>query len=453
MIECKNVHIQFGEEEILKDVSFHIKKGETILLTGMSGSGKSTILKLINGLIPHYERAKVEGDIFVAGLRPKEMELFEISKVVSTVFQNPKTHFFNTDTTLELVFYLENIGVEKAEMERRLDDAVKLFDIEHLLHRSIFELSGGEKQILSIAAAYMSGNDIILFDEPTANLDHIYTKKVGEMLRMLKDRGKTIIIAEHRFYFLKDLVDRVFMMEKGKLVEEWTGDGFFKMSKEEFHTRGLRGIAMETIYATEKFNELEYMILAYDKKFPKHHVTVSNLGFKKGEIIGIIGRNGIGKSTLIKNLIGQEKDRISLTLHGKALKAKERIKHSYIVMQDVNSELFTESVLSECLLNGEKEKALEILTELGLEECLDRHPLSLSGGQKQRLVITTALLQNREILFFDEPTSGMDHYHMEKIAKLLEKIKEDRLIFIISHDYELLKKISDKILDLEQFVN
>ncbi|MDO5734373.1 MAG: ABC transporter ATP-binding protein, partial [Eubacteriales bacterium] len=212
MIEFKDLSLSYGDEKILKNLNFSLQKGETVLLTGLSGSGKSTILKLINGLIPHYEAASVEGEILVAGKNPAQMELYEVSKLVSTVFQNPKTHFFNTETTLELVFYLENIGTPREVMKERLEETVELFQIGHLLNRSVFELSGGEKQILSIAQAYMSANDVIVLDEPTANLDHIYTEKVGEMLRILKAKNKSIVIAEHRFGFLKELVDRVIFL-------------------------------------------------------------------------------------------------------------------------------------------------------------------------------------------------------------------------------------------------
>ncbi|MDO5714834.1 MAG: ABC transporter ATP-binding protein, partial [Tissierellia bacterium] len=238
MIVFENVSLAYGKDEILKNLNLTIKKGETILITGLSGSGKSTILKLINGLIPHYESARVTGNIWIDGKNPKDMELYDISKLVSTVFQNPKTHFFNTDTTLELVFYLENIGTPREVMEKRLKETVDLFQIHHLMNRSIFELSGGEKQILSIAQSYISDNEIIILDEPTANLDSIYTKKVGEMLKILKSMGKTIIIAEHRFSFLKNLVDKVYLIVDGKISNTYSSEEFFSLKNEDFHKQG-----------------------------------------------------------------------------------------------------------------------------------------------------------------------------------------------------------------------
>lgn len=451
MIKIKDLSLSYGEEKILENINLEIKRGEVVLLTGLSGSGKSTILKLINGLIPHYESAKVEGNIWIDGNNPKDLELYEVSKLVSTVFQNPKTHFFNTETTLELVFYLENIGTSREEMKKRLAEVVDLFQIHHLLNRSIFELSGGEKQILSIAQAMMSGNDIIVLDEPTANLDYIYTKKVEEMLKVLKAKGKTILIAEHRFSFLRDIVDRVYFIEDRRISKEFKGEEFFSLKNERLNSLGLRGVIENDININNSFNGTDFVIKEFEKEFKEHRIEIQNIGFDKGEIIGIIGRNGIGKSTLIKGLIGQVKAQEEIYYLGKKQKRKQSLKNSYLVMQDVTSELFTDSVISECILGGVGKKIPEVLDLLGLVDYKDHHPMSLSGGQKQRLVIATSILSNRPILFFDEPTSGMDYLHMKKIARLIESIKEDKIIFIISHDLDLLNILCDKVLDLKDY--
>jgi len=166
MVEIENLSLSYGNSpKVLKNISLDVKKGECVLFTGKSGSGKSSIINSINGLAVRYDGASMGGTIRIDNKDIKNLELYEISLLVSNVFQNPKTHFFNINTTLELLFYLENIGLSKKQMDERLNDMLDLFPIEHLLNRDIFKLSGGEKQILCIAASYISGTEIIVLDE------------------------------------------------------------------------------------------------------------------------------------------------------------------------------------------------------------------------------------------------------------------------------------------------
>ena len=157
MVEIENLSLSYGQnKKVLKNISLNIKKGECVLFTGKSGSGKSSIINSINGLAVRYDGASVDGSIRIDNKNIKNLKLYEISMLVSSVFQNPKTHFFNVNTSLELLFYLENIGLSREEMDIRLTEMLNLFPIEHLLNRDIFKLSGGEKQILCIAASYIS---------------------------------------------------------------------------------------------------------------------------------------------------------------------------------------------------------------------------------------------------------------------------------------------------------
>ena len=158
MLTIENLSLSYGtDSKVLSDITLKVKDGECVLLTGESGSGKSSVINSINGLAFEYENAQISGSIKVGEKEIKNLELYEISLMIASVFQNPKTHFFNVDTTLELLFYLENIGLDKKEMESRMNEMLDVFKIDHLLGRSIFELSGGEKQILCVAAAYISG--------------------------------------------------------------------------------------------------------------------------------------------------------------------------------------------------------------------------------------------------------------------------------------------------------
>ncbi|HGQ5894963.1 TPA: ABC transporter ATP-binding protein, partial [Streptococcus pneumoniae] len=231
MVEIKNLSLDYGEEHILDDISLSIAEGECVLFTGKSGNGKSSLINSINGLAVRYDNAKTKGEIIIDGKNIKNLELYQISMLVSTVFQNPKTYFFNVNTTLELLFYLENIGLAREEMDRRLKDMLKIFPIKNLLNRNIFNLSGGEKQILCIAASYIAGTKIIVMDEPSSNLDIKSINVLAKMLKILKEKGISIIVAEHRIYYLMDIVDRVFLIDKGKLKKTYTRSEFLKLDK------------------------------------------------------------------------------------------------------------------------------------------------------------------------------------------------------------------------------
>ena len=454
MLTLENLSLFYGQDKkILDCINLNVADGECILLTGESGSGKSSIINSINGLAFEYENAKISGTIKVDNRELKGMELYEISLLISSVFQNPKTHFFNVDTTLELLFYLENIGLSKQEMENRMEDMLKLFPIKHLLGRSIFELSGGEKQILCVAACYISGYKIIVLDEPSSNLDDKYMDILKEMLQILKNKGITLIIAEHRIYYLTDLADRIILVRKGELFKELTKDELLNAERQ----LGLRSVIKTALKAQNKpvGNDLNIKKLEY--KFKEGSgLKIDDISFGLGNIYGITGKNGCGKSTFIRVMTGlDDKGKSEIIFNGKTLKKKDRLKNSSLVMQDVNHQLFTDSVEEEIKLGVKdlsQDRLDKVLYGLELTELKDRHPMSLSGGQKQRVAIASVLCKNSRFIFFDEPTSGMDYKNMIRISKLIKEMStKDNIIFIVSHDNEFLNETADSILCLEEF--
>lgn len=454
MLTLENLSLFYEQDKkILDCINLTVADGECILLTGESGSGKSSIINSINGLAFEYENAKISGTIKVDNRELKGMELYEISLLISSVFQNPKTHFFNVDTTLELLFYLENIGLSKQEMESRMEDMLKLFPIRHLLGRSIFELSGGEKQILCVAACYISGCKIIVLDEPSSNLDDKYIDILKEMLQILKNKGITLIIAEHRIYYLTDLADRIILVRKGELFKELTKDELLNVERQ----LGLRSAIKTVLKAQNKpvGNDLNIKKLEY--KFKEgSRLKIDDISFGLGNIYGITGKNGCGKSTFIRVMTGlDDKGKSEIIFNGKILNKKDRLKNSSLVMQDVNHQLFTDSVEEEIKLGVKdlsQDRLDKVLYGLELTELKDRHPMSLSGGQKQRVAIASVLCKNSRFIFFDEPTSGMDYKNMIRISKLIKEMStEDNIIFIVSHDIEFLNETADSILCLEEF--
>ena len=454
MLTLENLSLFYEQDKkVLDDINLIVADGECVLLTGESGSGKSSIINSINGLAFEYENAKFSGSIKVDNKDLKGMELYEISLMISSVFQNPKTHFFNVDTTLELLFYLENIGLDRKEMESRMEDMLKLFPIKHLLGRSIFELSGGEKQILCVAACYISGCKIIVLDEPSSNLDDKYIDILKEMLQILKNKGITLIIAEHRIYYLTDLADRIILVRKGEFFKELTKDELLNSERQ----LGLRSAIKTVLKVQNKSvgNDLNIKKLEYNFK-DGSGLKIEDISFGLGNIYGITGKNGCGKSTCIRVMTGlDDKGKSEITFNGKILNKKDRLKNSSLVMQDVNHQLFTDSVEEEIKL-GVKDLSLDrldnVLFGLELTELKDRHPMSLSGGQKQRVAIASVLCKNSRFIFFDEPTSGMDYKNMIRISKLIKEMStKDNIIFIVSHDNEFLNETADSILCLEEF--
>lgn len=454
----EKLSVSYGEgEKIVNDITLKIDDGECILFTGESGSGKSSIINSINGLAFEYENAVISGSIKVDGKEVKDMALYEISLLVSSVFQNPKTHFFNVDTTLELLFYLENIGLNREEMDFRLEEMLKVFPIAHLLGRNIFELSGGEKQILCVASCYVSGCKIIVLDEPSSNLDEKYIDILKEMLHILKNKGVSLILAEHRIYYLADVADRIVLIQKGMIFRTFTKEEFLSIPSQQLSQWGLRSRCKTCLEKSGDFLGKDLVIKELCCNFgDKGRLKIENVSFSMGKIYGIVGENGCGKSSFLRSMTGlEENGKVEIFFKGSLLSKKDRIKKSSLVMQDVNHQLFADSVETEMKLgvkNLENTRMDSILSKLGLTELKDRHPMSLSGGQKQRVAIASVLCKNSGFLFFDEPTSGMDYNNMLKISKLIkELITDENIIFIVSHDIEFLNETSDMVLNLEHF--
>ena len=210
MITMDHVSFGYGEsQETLSQVSMAVAPGECVLLCGASGCGKTTVTKLINGLIPAFiPGCRLEGRVEVDGADPAKTPMYELARKVGSVFQNPKSQFFNLDTDSELAFGLENEGRPPEEIRSRVKDTVEALHLKDLLGRSIFSLSGGQKQLLAFGSVYAMGPEIFVLDEPTANLDQDAISRLHDQIVSLKRQGRTVVIAEHRLYFLTDLIDR-----------------------------------------------------------------------------------------------------------------------------------------------------------------------------------------------------------------------------------------------------
>jgi len=468
MIEIKNVNFRYKgtDEGGLHDLSLTINDGETVLLCGSSGCGKTTIGRLINGLIPHYYKGELTGSVTVNGRDIAKTELYDLAGVVGTVFQNPRSQFFAIDTDGEITFGAENIGMPPEAIISRKNDTANEMHIERLLDRSIFELSGGEKQIIACASVSVLSPDIMVLDEPSSNLDSSAIMKLKAILADWKSHGKTIIIAEHRLYFLRELADRMLLLDNGRITKELCADEIKALTFADTEQMGIRPLSLTDIgYSHESKstqNErltLENFVFTY--KDGKHGINIPELELPTRSIIAIIGHNGAGKSTLARNICGLEKKcKGVMKLGDKTLKAKDRLRSCYMIMQDVNHQLFTESVRDEVMLSitdkqmtdtDKLQKSTEILTQLDLSAYSDTHPMALSGGQKQRTAIASGIASSKPIIIFDEPTSGLDLAHMKQVAGEILKLRDmGKTIFIVTHDMEFILSCCDHIVRLEE---
>ena len=464
MISIENASYHYGEahEQCLSDVSLHIKKGECVLLCGESGCGKTTLTRLINGLIPHFYEGNFSGKVNVAGHDLASTQPDALAHIVGSVFQNPRSQFFNLDTTGEIAFGCENLGLPTAEIRKRVQSAAQELGIENLLDRDIFALSGGEKQKIAVASAYALNPDIFVFDEPSSNLDHSACSELAELMKRLKEQGKTLVIAEHRLYYLAEIFDRVIYLKGGKIRHDWSREEFLSFSDAEREALGLRalrldGLVSENVSPASASAELNVSDMAAYYKRGKAVLQDINFSAAFGEIIGIAGKNGQGKTTLARTICGLHKRSGGLvTLGGKAAKAKSRAGHFYLVMQESGYQLFTDSVDNELRLSKSKkerpsdEKVDFILESLHLTSLRKRHPMSLSGGEKQRTAIGTAMAHDAKVLIFDEPTSGLDFANMCRVVEVLKQLAESgKIIFVITHDFELLARACTRVFLLD----
>lgn len=450
MIKFENVNVTMQGKRILSDINLEIQDGEFVLICGESGCGKTTMTKLINGLIPHFVRdVSVDGTITVCGKNVAEMPMYEIAELVGSVFQNPKTQFFYTNSNAEMAFGLENRGVEPEYIRKRIKNTINELDIEKLEDRDVFSLSGGEKQLLAFASVYVMNPQIYVLDEPSANLDIAAMEKLSERMKVIKEKGHTVVVAEHRLAWIQKFADRIIYMKEGRIEQEFTSDEFKALSDLKRKQMGLRSIVPAQIQIPEITGNSEDAVLQiYNLSCKRKKQMIFqniSLSARAGDIIGITGKNGAGKSTFCNCLCGLLKPKGGEILYqGKKLSEKARTKLFGMVMQEVNHQLFSDSVKNECMLANEEaseQEIRELLEKFDLEEYAEYHPMILSGGQRQRLAICQAVMGEKKLLIFDEPTSGLDFRHMCQVEKLMKQLSEEKyIIIVVTHDYEFLNR-------------
>ena len=460
MIEFQDVSFSYagGAAGGLRHINLVVPDGQAVLLCGRSGCGKTTLTRLINGLIPHFFAGELAGRALLDGEDIRALPLYRIAERVGSVFQNPRTQFFNVDAGSEIAFGLENAAVPPALLRRRVAETAAALRIEPLLDRSVFALSGGEKQKIAFASVYAMNPAVYLLDEPSSNLDQEAMDELRAQLMRVKAQRKTIVVAEHRLYYLMDVADRVIYLENGEIAGDYTPAQLRALPPERRREMGLRAVDLA---------EEEPEAFAFPDASPALEIKNAALSYRKrpvlqqlslraapGEIIALTGPNGAGKTTFSRALCGLHKETSGAYYwNGGPQGLRARRKRACLVMQDVNYQLFAESAAEECvfgLRRPDRALAEKTLEALGLAPFRARHPNTLSGGQKQRLAAAAALVCGKELLVLDEPTSGLDYDGMARLAALIRGLAAaGKLVFIVTHDYEFICRTCTRALLLD----
>ena len=459
-------------EPTLRSVSLEVPAGQCVVVTGPSGCGKTTLSRLVNGLVPHVYAGEVTGRVLVGGAEVAAWAPDELGVRVGSVFQNPRSQFVNLDVASEIAFGCENLGLPRAEIVERVEEAAAALGIRPLLDRSIEELSGGQKQAVILASALAMRPAVFVLDEPTASLDTASMMRLAEVVAALKAQGKTVIVSEHRLWWLHGVADRVVLMEEGTVVGDWDAASYGALPRAERAALGMRAWTVAEM-EEEMAARVEVAPAASVEGSPApatgaaaaeglaaQSLTVAfrrnppvleglSLAVAPGRVLGIVGRNGAGKTTLLRCLSGLTRERAgSVALDGRALAARERPGTVHLVMQEPGYQLFADSARAELRLPDAE--ADELLAAFGLAACAERHPLSLSGGERQRLAIAAGIAQGARALVLDEPTSGLDRANMERVAAALRRVAAAGVaVALVTHDYEFLCAVCDEVAEVE----
>ena len=494
VIEFKDFSFQYFSqaEPTLHDINLTIHKGEKILLVGPSGSGKSTLGHCLNGLIPFSYKGELKGSLKIMGRETKDLDIFQISKMVGTVLQDSDGQFVGLTVGEDVAFALENDCVDLNTMKETVQTVADIVDMGQLLKSSPFELSGGQKQRVSFAGVMVDNVDILLFDEPLANLDPATGKTAIDLIdRVWREQDKTVVIIEHR---LEDVlyrdVDRIIVVSDGRIVADMAPDELMAAGilpslgiREPLYVTALKyaGIPVTPELHAGRLDTLDIESVrepllawnqAQDKKerpaqrpvilkadglhfqYTKKRKILQDISFsiQEGEMVSIVGTNGAGKSTLAKLICGFVKEDQGRLYYGEEDMAgwtiKERSLKIGYVMQNPNQMICKPMIYDEVALGlrirGVPEEEIGPKVEKALKICgllpFKKWPVSaLSFGQKKRVTIASVLVLEPQILILDEPTAGQDYHHYTEIMEFLKSLNSQGVtILMITHDMHLM---------------
>lgn len=448
-----------AQRAALQGVSFSLQPGKALLCTGRSGCGKSTLIRLANGLAPHYLRGVLQGEIHVCGRNSRETPPAKLAQTVGTLFQDPERQFFALTVGDELAMSLQWRGFQPSRIQKAVHESARLLGIGHLLEHTIFGLSEGQKQKVALASLLAAGPRLLLLDEPSANLDPEAVEDLITTLAMLKSRGVALLVVDHRLYWMRELADKVLVLDNGRQAAY--GD-FSLLDDSGFRERcGLRSPLVRdsrgdlperspcVAHGLGDFFGCEALSFTYPKGRPIF--SGMNLSFSPGEAIALLGDNGTGKTTLARLLTGLERPRQgTVFVSGKPVKARHLPGFAQTVLQNAGHQLRMNSVAAELedALHGvrcketRRTKVKACMHRFGIGHLAGRHPQSLSGGEQQRLAVACAAIRKPRMLILDEPTSGLDGENMLRMASAMQDVAEhEACLLVITHDLELINHV------------
>lgn len=484
ILSCENVAFKYIEstDYAISDCTFSVKKGEKIMLCGASGSGKSTLLRLLKRELS--PRGELSGNITLMGKDRSELSDRESAEKIGFVMQSPDSQTVCDKVSAELAFGLESFGVKSGEIQSRVGEMAAFFGIEPLYDRDISTLSGGQKQLVALCSVMATDPDILLLDEPTAQLDPVAARELlGILDRLNKEMGVTIIIAEHDPEELFDSCDKILYLAKGKT--EFFGtpaltakyfvenalEGFLpetakafarlcddlplnvRQGRAKLEKLGVTDIPKQAVNDTERAEPYALQCKNLWQRYEKNSPDIlkgCDLGIRKGECYGLLGSNGGGKSTLLRVICGLCKPYMgTVSLFGKKQKAYKngslfREMLAFLPQEPVTM-FVKESVREDLLQSGDKAAVENVSQRMGIEHLLDRHPWDLSGGEIQKCAFGKILLADPKIIVLDECTKGMDSFAKKALGDILLDLKDEgRTILLVTHDLEFAAQYCDR---------
>jgi len=467
---------------VLEDLNLTIAEGEMVLVIGPTGSGKSSLLRLINGLVPHHTGGILAGDVSVNGLSTQMTKPGGMAHLIGIVGQNPANGFVADTVEEELAFGMEVLNLPNDVMRKRVEEVLDLLSLAPLRNRSIATLSGGEQQRVAIGAALVTHPKVLVLDEPTSALDPIAAEEVLSILhRLVHDLGLTVVIAEHKLERVIQFADRIVYINGEGVANVGTPEEILMQSPiappivHLARALGLKEIGVtvremrrmttefrqlettnkvEPTPATETIISFEKLIVSYGSTIALNQITSQ---INAGEVVAVMGRNGAGKSSLLKALAGvnQPTDG-SISLLGKnpfELHGKQRRETIGFIPQEPSDLLYGQSVAIECE-QADRDNELTAGTTYAILQQLvpgistATHPRDLSEGQRLGLALSVVLSSNPSILILDEPTRGLDYQAKNELTRMLINFSASfgKAVILATHDVELVAELASRVI-------